>query len=369
MVNRHTYAVHWLELKIDHYGRGPEAIGRSDDGRIVFVNGAVPGDTVRVNIHEEHKTWMRGEVVEVLEPSKHRRDVPCEHHVRDRCGGCPWIATTIECQQEEKQRAVEREIARISTSATVHKIRDDVPEWGYRRRSRLGYRGDVVGFRKFNERRIFDLEQCLVLDTRINAALPEVRAEVAQRTGRHTSGNLDVVVDANGGICIGGKARIFQQPSATTESVLIQLVLDAIPDTSAGVGELFAGAGTFTEPLMQQGHRVTAWEVDRKSVDALRQRCPKVTVHQLDLFKHASRLDLTRLDAIILDPPRAGAKACIQPIVESDANRIVYVSCDLATLCRDLRSLQNNGFRLQYVTPIDAFPQTPHIECVAVLDR
>jgi 23S rRNA (uracil1939-C5)-methyltransferase len=291
------------------------------------------------------------------------------HHIEDNCGGCPWIAATIECQRAEKQHAVEREISRISKDALVHSIRTDVPEWGYRRRSRLGYRDQTAGFRRRNERRVFNLERCLVLDPRLNAALPDLRAEIASRTGRHKSGNVDFAIDYNGNVAIDGPARVFLQPSATTESVLIELVSNAVPKTNTHIGELFAGAGTFTAPLIDKGHCVTAWEIDKRSVKSLRLRCPNAKVHQLDLFKKIERLDLSGVDIVLLDPPRAGAKECMPAILKSRATKVIYVSCDLATLCRDLRILQDGGFTITDVMPVDAFPQTPHIECVTVLNR
>lgn len=362
-------AVNRIEVEITAYGRGPDAVGRANDGRVVFVRGAVPGDTVRVLISEEHNSFLRGKVDTIIKPSPDRRETSCIHHTRDACGGCPWIATSQPRQQREKFEAVHREIKRVDQRAQIRPIRTEVPEWGYRRRTRLGYRHGVLGFRRRQERKIFNLETCLVLDPRINSALPAIRLEANKRALLHGSGNLDVVVDDHGRVHIGGVARIFRQPSATTETLLTKLVLEAIPSNDIHVAELFSGAGTFTEPLIQRGHILRAWEVDEHSVRQLKMRCPSADVERLDLFRHPARVNLQGVDSVLLDPPRAGAKDCMIPIAKSSASSIVYVSCDLATLCRDLRILTAHGLKVDYAVPVDAFPQTPHVETVVKLVR
>ena len=368
-MNSDDRTVERIEVSITGFARGPDGVGKTLDGRVIFVEGAIPGDTVSARITETHRTWMRGVLVDIISPSDERRTSPCIHHVNDACGGCPWIEATEALQRREKFLSVQREVGRITSDAVIMPLRTDIPAWGYRRRTRFGYRPDAMGFRRRKERRIFQLERCQVLDSRINDNLARIRASAHQRAMRHEHGNLDVLVDDDGQLIIGGLAQVFHQPSATTELVLTELILGAVPKTSRCVVELFAGGGTFTEPLSREHERVIAYEVDSASVANLRSRCPSVQVVQLDLFRRARQVNLTGADTVVLDPPRAGAKECIPIIINSSVERVVYVSCDLSTLCRDIRSLYEDGFNVDTVTPIDAFPQTPHIELVAVLSR
>jgi 23S rRNA (uracil1939-C5)-methyltransferase len=352
-------------VRFERMTHGSRAVGRLDDGRVVLALGAAPDELALVRITREHKTYVEGVVDQVLEPSIHRREPPCPHAKSGECGGCPWQHLTEAAQRSEKEAIVCREVERVAPEATVRPIRSDVPPFGYRRRARLGYRDSVLGYRRPAQRRIFDLTCCPVLDPALEAALPRIREAVSGGG----SGNIDILVQPDGQVVYGPDATPFAQASEGGESCLIDLVLEAFPSDLGRICELFSGSGTFTIPLLNRGHSVSAWEIDRKALKRLRRVAPAADVHRADLLNESTPLDLGRFEGVLLDPPRGGAAVCMEAIANTGAHIVVYVSCAPMTLCRDLQMLRDRGYRVDWVQPVDAFPQTHHIECVTVLTR
>lgn len=182
------------------------------------------------------------------------------------------------------------------------------------------------------------------------------------------SGNIDVLFDGSG-VVIGGAARNFRQPAAEGEAALIEMVLEAVDADAKSVAELFCGSGTFTIPLDARGHHVRAWEMDGGAVAALSLAAPRVDAYRADLLRSEITPGLGSPDVVLLDPPRAGAGPCMEAIGAAAPKTVVYVSCAPMTLCRDLRLLLPFGYRIDWVAPLDAFPQTPHVEVVVRLVR
>ena len=166
----------------------------------------------------------------------------------------------------------------------------------------------------------------------------------------------------------------FLQAVPEAEQAMIDLVTAALGKAKQ-VGDLFCGLGTLTLPIAQKA-RVTAFDADRNAIAALNEAQRKnqglkpFTAKPRDLFRDAlSPMEMKDLDAVVLDPPRAGAKAQCERLAQSKVKRVVMVSCNPATLARDLRILIDGGYRLDAITPIDQFLYSPHLEAVAVLTR
>lgn len=352
-----------------HMSNGPDAIARLEDGRVAFVLGAAPGEKVEAQILSDHGSYVRTSITEILEPSTDRRDAPCRHAREGVCGGCPWQHLTDERQHAEKESLIRREAARHLPGVMVHPILTPLPPFGYRRRARFGHRDGRVGYRTRGTHSLFAIEQCPILHPDLEAALPAVRHAVRNRA----SGNVDAMLFPDGRVRIGEEAAPFAQPSADAEAALVDLVLAALPEAPVRIVELFAGAGTFTVPMLQRGHRVDAYEGDRATVSRLRETAPKARAFQVNLLKSdrapTEALQFGDADCVVLDPPRAGALPCIDAIARTGAQTVIYVSCDPMTLFRDLKALVAAGYDVESVQPVDAFPQTPHIETVAICRR
>ncbi len=352
-----------------HMSNGPDAIARLDDGRVAFIAGAAPNERVEARVVSDHGSYVKAVVTKVIEASPDRRDPPCTHARAGVCGGCPWQHLSDPRQHAEKEALIRREAARHLPSVTVHPILTPLPPFGYRRRARFGHRDGKVGYRTRGTHSLFEIEQCPILHPDLEAALPAVRHAVRHRA----SGNVDAMVFPDGRVRVGEEAAPFAQPSADAEAALVELVLAALPSESIRLVELFAGAGTFTVPILARGHRVDAYEGDRVTVSRLREAAPKARAFQANLLK-ADRsptdpLHFGPADCVLLDPPRAGALPCIAAIAATGAHTVIYVSCDPMTLFRDLKALTALEYEVTSIQPVDAFPQTPHIETVAICRR
>lgn len=168
---------------------------------------------------------------------------------------------------------------------------------------------------------------------------------------------------------------IFVQASQSAEHKMAQLILDALPKRAKNVADLFCGIGAFTFPMASRA-RVSAYEIERDALGALNsairhaQGVKQIKTNVRDLFHEPlSRKELSEFDAVILDPPRAGAKRQAENIAKSKVPVLVYVSCNPATFARDAKTLHAGGYMLQNVTPIDQFVYAAHIELVAVFQK
>jgi 23S rRNA (uracil1939-C5)-methyltransferase len=215
----------------------------------------------------------------------------------------------------------------------------------------------------------------------LNAAARAKIGEIAARMklARVSVGGVPVIERQKPVLHFAGKAvtpppGAFLQAVPEAERAMIDLVTSALGKAKL-VGDLFCGLGTLTLPIAQRA-RVMAYDADRNAIAALDEALRKnqglkpTTTRPRDLFRDAlSPMEMKDLDAVVLDPPRAGAKAQCERLAQSKVKRVVVVSCNPATLARDLRILIDGGYRLEAVTPIDQFLYSPHLEAVAVLTR
>lgn len=404
-------------VTIDHLAHRGDGVGHLND-KPIFVPLTLPGERVSIEPKGE-----RARLISVETPSPDRVEPLCPHF--GLCGGCALQHMEEGAYRAWKRAQVVAALAARGIDADVRPIVASAP--GTRRRAvltavRAGGRV-LLGYHERMANRLVAIETCKVVTPRIVAALPDLNrlaSRLAPRKGElrltalDTTAGLDVAAEGadrkasndfpalgrlaadadfarlsvNGEVVIeirppaldmGGAAMVpppggFVQASAEAEAAMAGAVLEAVTGAKR-VADLFAGSGTFALRLAREA-MVHAVESDKSALAALdsawRQTQGLKTIKQetRDLFRSPLRPDeLEGFDAVVFDPPRAGAKEQAAQFAASKVPTIVAVSCNPATLARDLRTLMDGGYALKSVLPVDQFLFSPHIEVVAHLTR
>lgn len=406
-----------IKLQVTGLGHRGDGIAETADGP-VFVAGALPGETVSAQVAGGRASQIR------IEQESPERIVPiCRHF--DACGGCSVQHLAPGAYLDWKRTLVEKALSDRGIDAAVE---DVLPgSAGTRRRTVLtavrAGRHILLGYHEKASHRLVDISECPVLVPEIVSALAGLKrlAEPLmpkkgelRLTVLSTTAGLDVSFDqANrtyeqkiahlsqlaveldlARLSVNGETLLevrppvldmdgtavvpppggFTQASHAAETALCGLVKEGL-GTSKKVADLFAGSGTFALRIAKSAS-VHAVEGDAAALKALENalRIPKglkqVTMERRDLFRRPLMAEeLNAFDAVVFDPPRAGAQAQAEQLALSAVPRIAAVSCNPATLARDLRILIDGGYALQTVTPVDQFVFSPHIEVVANLSR
>ncbi|MGQ9572132.1 MAG: 23S rRNA (uracil(1939)-C(5))-methyltransferase RlmD [Dehalococcoidia bacterium] len=371
------------------------ALGRHE-GLVVFAAYGIPGEEAVVEIERHSKDYLMGRVVEVLCPSPHRVEAPCPYF--GTCGGCQWQHIDYPFQVELKARIVAEQLRRIGKFQEPP-VAASVPakeHWHYRNHARFSTdRQGQLGFVSLLRRRFVRIDHCRIMHPWINGLLARLQGkcaglhQVAIRYGVRTEQALihPSLKEIDDSIpsgqpfyeeeLLGKRFRIsaasFFQVNTCQAEVLTEVVRQKLALAQADILlDAYAGVGTFAVLLAPHVERVIAIEESPAAVaDAvINQAGIKNIAFYQGKVEHVLPEISERPDAAILDPPRVGCHPdAIAAILQRPPATLVYVSCDPATLARDLRALCDGGYRLLDVQPVDMFPQTFHIECVATLVR
>lgn len=417
-----------MRVSIRSLAHGGDGVGAPEDGGATwFVAGALPGEVVEAEAEHVARRYVRGRLLHVLKPDAMRVEPPCPH-VAEGCGGCTWQHVEASRQPEAKRRIVADQLREVVPDPDFVRLGESPPRaLGYRRRARLHYErhGDTLRLGIFETRshRVLDLPSCPVLVPALDAALQRLRGAAAQlpsrgevhgitdaevavlglpgvrpdpatigamegllggtlagivlRGGRqsHTVGRGRLAIDGGGGLPpVQASPFSFAQANATVGRALVRHVVRSARCEGARVLELYCGAGNFTRALAPFAQRVWAVDEDRESIGLLRVLA-KAEGLPINAKKSSApalvgkiAAGSTRYDVVVLDPPRKGiGETAAKALARIAEQRVVYVSCDPATLARDLRVLVREGMRLESVVVFDMMPMTPEVEVVATL--
>ena len=392
------------------------------EGQIVFVAGAIPGERARVRIDRIQKQLAFGNVVAVLDPSPDRRAADVDW----ACGGSLYAHIAYERQRRLKAEVIADAFARIAKMPLAAEVAVRASsEEGYRMRARLHARHGKLGFFREGTHDLCDaaltrqlLPESVDALRRLEGALHNVAvascelSENAAATERAvlvelapSAGGPDLIdpIDGISGLLfvdhqqghvtvsygspyVRDLISVFDAPIAVTHHVesffqgnrhlLAELVTRVLAHVPAGtVTELYAGVGLFSVSLAARGNaQVVAVEGDRASARDLESNAAPygaaTHVQHLSVESYLKRRGLQRPDTLLLDPPRTGISTeAMSGIIGLKAPRVVYLSCDPATLARDVKRFSEAGYRLEHIEAFDLFPNTAHVETLAVLTR
>lgn len=371
---------------------GGSALARNPEGQVVFVDGALPDERVRVVIESEHRGYLTGRVVEVVEPSPHRVAPPCPELARG-CGACQWQHVDAAAQRSLKLDIVLDALRRIGgLDAVPTKPTVELPTWSFRTTIRAAVTNGRAGFRQARSHESVDVDGCLVAHPLLVPLITEARYpgahEVLLRCGSRTGERLAVAKPSRRGVVVPGDVRtdFMHEHAASLQwrisaASFFQSRADGADALAAVVGEaadeigvastaldLYSGVGLFAGVLAARGWSVTAVESSKSAVSDAR-----VNLRAFDTKVVAADVEKwspTPAELVVADPSRRGlGRSGVGTVHRSGARRLVLVSCDAASLGRDFALLRDAGFSLTSLTPVDLFPHTAHVEVVTVLDR
>ena len=397
------------------------------EGKRYFVPYCLPAETVEAEPLDKRGDGIACELLEVLAPSRHRETPPCAHF--GTCGGCALQHWRRDIYTGWKSELISKALAQRGVRAP----RFEAPvgcEPGERRRGDIVLRREgkrvLAGFHERASQTVVDIGTCVVASPRINAALAPLRSAMAAilRDGtsadavvNETDTGLDVLIRphrrfdltlpiretlialaesadfarvswgdraraepivvrrtpqlALGDISVDPPPGVFLQATKRAELVM-RAGVTAWGGEGAHIADLFAGIGALS--LGKQG-KASLYESDKTAVAAVdaalrKAATNRATAHLRDLFRNPlNARELDAFDAVVLDPPRAGAAAQCAELATSKVKRVVYASCDPASFARDVRTLQDGGYRLEKLMPIDQFLWSAHVELIALLTK
>jgi 23S rRNA (uracil1939-C5)-methyltransferase len=429
-----------LELEIDSLAHGGRGVARNE-GLVVFVSGALPGDRVRAEITKSKRRFAEARTVELLRPAEGRIADRCVHE-GEPCPGAPWQGLPYEEQLRHKGEQVEDALRRIG-GLEDFELEETVPaleQWRYRNKLEYSF-GEledepVLGFHARGRwDRIVGVEDCLLASEAGNAARNEVRdwarlesipaydrrarqgvlRNLVVREGRRTGQvqtrlvtsaakisrppvDLHTVIEGDSGSTDGptgalGEERLreelcglklemshaafFQTNTEMAERLYGVAAEYARLSGGERLFDLYCGIGTIGLTMAADAGEVWGLELVDEAISDAEANAERNGIANARFLAGSARTGVRPLieaagkpDVVVLDPPRAGlSQKIVRRVLECEAKRIVYVSCNPTTLAPNAAQLVEAGYRLRRVRPVDMFPQTPHIECVALLEK
>ena len=351
------------------------------DGRTFFVPGLWLDEVAEIRVVGRQGKVGLGQVITLKKADPQRREAPCRHHgySPNHCGGCPWMFMPYEAQGAAKLRRLQSTLESLGDSSTrLDGLLAAPEELGYRNRAQLKTDGSKLGYVAAGTRTLVDITDCPILTASNGETLTSLRKALPNPTWRARKQEWQTIDldDTLEGPSLNQRLPFRQgntQQNVVMREWLAQAIAPIPPD--APVLELFAGSGNFTEVLAAHFATVVAVEGDQSALQQLSRLVPdRVQTHALNLFSlpavEAWISERQGIRVLVLDPPREGLKVRVPFIKQlTELEMVIYVTCDLATWARDCKDFLEQGFRLTRVTPLDLFPQTPHLEVLSVLTR
>jgi len=378
------------------------------DDRIILVKGAIPGEVVEVTVQEKKRDYTLAVVTQIVEPSEHRVEPQCP--VFGVCGGCHLQYISYDRQLSMKEEVLVDSLARIGkTDVNLGPVLCDV-QWNYRHRAQFKVsRGGTIGFFRESSRDVVEFDACPLMKDEINGLLKNIKRQALahglkevhlcvsdaaavllrcddaqvcaperfRAAGISCIACNDDLTEGSGYIAfdlLGLKYTVspwtfFQAHWSLNAKVAERIAQAAAPLTNCTVLDLYAGAGNFSLPLAEYAQEIICVEENPRAVEDGTRNLKLNRLRNCRFVRSAAeKYKISRkIDLLILDPPRSGMTAEVgKKVLESNPDRIVYLSCNPSTLARDVKKLKEK-YELVSVQMVDFFPNTFHIEALVFL--
>lgn len=414
-------------IDLDYQGLGVTKL----NGKTWFVENALPSETVKAEVLEDKRHYGRAKTAEVLTASSQRLRPFCQ--VFEQCGGCQMQHIPLTLQRESKQKALIHRLQQLQREPIIFEPMLVGEGTHYRRRARLSIALQknqlVMGFRKANSQQIIALSECDILEKTLSDLLPDLQQLILQWQHKKRLGHIELI-HADNGIAMllrhigelsptdkkqllyfaqqkhislfvmtdeqqinhwcGDKPfyqiddltlyfsiRDFIQINAALNKKMVATAVDWLELNQAdNVLDLFCGMGNFTLPLAKHAGNVVGVEGVQAMIEQAKQNTEQnqldnVTFFQTDLAQSFSQQPWAKrhFNKVLLDPARSGALFALDHLCELQPERILYISCNPATLVRDAEKLLQTGYRIQKSAIIDMFPHTGHLETMVLFSK
>jgi len=402
-----------FEIDLTSFAYGGEALGRLPDGRAVFTPFTIPGEKARVEVVEDKRGFARARLVEVLQPAAQRIAPRCAHF--GLCGGCHYQHLPYAAQLAAKTAILSDQLERLGglKAPPIHAAMASPQEFQYRNYVQFHLtREGKLGYHQPRSERVFPIRECHLPEAALNEIWPQLEFEALAEVERiglrlgvdddiqiilesrdplppdlsveelpvsvvHLSpagaqvlaGSPDITLAVLGRLFRVSAGSFFQTNTAIAQA-MVEHALALLPTERIEVAlDVYSGVGLFSAFLAERVGRLAAVEVSPSATEDFSANLDEFD--NVELYEAAAEIALPELDlrpdVAIVDPPREGiARQALDGLMRLSPARLIYVSCDPATLGRDARRLTAGGYTLEQVTLFDQFPQTYHIESISL---
>ncbi len=417
-----------MQIEIESLAFGGSGIAK-EDGKVFFVRGGLPKDVLEIKIIKDKGKYAEAIISKIIEPSPDRIEPSCP--VFNLCGGCQLQNLSYPAQLREKEHILKETLGRLGGlhDTPIEPIVSSPNEFGFRNKVTLSawfYKGQWhLGYNQKGSTRKVPIDSCPISTDIVNKTIKRIsqvlvslgdphfpldkihissngiksqitlvpvhsrKGDTLKTLHRHLTRHAETENVSIGGIGETGfefsilDNKFMTTPSAFTQvnskvnELMIKTVLEWAELTeNTSVLDLYSGIGNFSIPLARKSKDVLGVEISQNSVKLANKNIELNSIKTI-VFQNASSEDAIsilndqeeKFDLVVLDPPREGAKEIIDGLVKLSPEKIIYVSCDPATLARDLKKLTELGYKINKIRPFDMFPQTYHIESITLLAK
>lgn len=374
-------------IRIDNVVYGGYGLARLD-GKVIFVESAIPGDILKIAINEDHKDYSTAIITDIIEPSDKRIKPECP--VADLCGGCSYLNIGYDTELEFKRKIIIDQLKRVArlNEEELPEIETIAAErYGYRSHTRFNTENGIKGFFKKRSNQLIGFPEngCLLLTEKLNDSILKLKtgnkkAEIKAASDYEANIFFSInnsqaeIVESENGLLYNRDINGFFQANLFLRGEMIKQVINlSLVNQASSFMDICSGCGFFALPLAKLSAQGYGFDIDPGSIVYAKKNAGINKIYNINFYKSAEseiKPHLFSPDFIVIDPPRSGlSKKGRHTINAINPQRIIYISCNPSTYSRDIKDFIKNDYTLKKLIFIDMFPCTYHIELISLLEK